>query len=358
MTAGPAFDRMMVLPMDTQRADARILVVDDDRPNVELLARILEPEGYRNVEAVTDPRSAVSRCTEQAPDLILLDLRMPHVDGLEVIQTLRTGLAPQDFPAIIVLTSDNSRQAKQQALASGAFDFIAKPLSPYEVRMRVANAIDHHLLQRALVRQNEALEQMVEVRTEELEDARVQILERLAIAAEYHDPETAAHTRRVGELSSRIARQMGMSRREVELVRRAAPLHDVGKIGISADLLRKTGPLSEDEFEQVKVHTTIGGRILSGSRIELLDMAAGIALFHHERWGGGGYPAGASGESIPLEARIVSLADVFDSLTHVRSYKEAWSVFDTLKEIERQSGDKFEPAVVKAFLNVYLEGLE
>ncbi len=344
--------------MDSQRAEARILVVDDDRPNVELLARILEPEGYRNVEAVTDPRVAVSRCTEQAPDLILLDLRMPHVDGLEVIQTLRAGLPPQDFPAIIVLTSDNSRQAKQQALASGAFDFVSKPLSPYEVRLRVANAIDHHLLQRALVQQNEALEQMVEVRTEELENARIQILERLAIAAEYHDPETAAHTRRVGELSSRIAGQMGMSRREVELLRRAAPLHDVGKIGVSADLLRKCGPLSAEEFEQVKTHTTIGARILSGSRIELLDMASAIALSHHECWSGGGYPTGISGESIPLEARIVSLADVFDSLTHVRPYKEAWSVFDTLKEIERQSGNKFDPAVVKVFLNVYLEGLE
>lgn len=344
--------------MDSQRAEARIMVVDDDAPNVELLERILEPEGYRHVEAVTDPRVALSSCNEHPPDLLLLDLRMPHVDGLEVIHNLRNGLAPQDFPAIIVLTSDNSRKAKQEALASGAFDFISKPLSPYEVRLRVANAVDHRLLQRALVRQNEALERMIEVRTDELEDARIQILERLAIAAEFHDPDTAAHTRRVGELSGRIAGRMELPRRRVELLRRAAPLHDVGKIGVSSDLLRKSGPLTEEEFQHVKLHTTIGARILSGSRIELLDMAADVALFHHERWDGGGYPAGAGGEAIPLEARIVSLADVFDSLTHVRPYKRAWSVFETLKEIEREAGSKFDPTVVEAFLDVYLEGEE
>jgi putative two-component system response regulator len=339
----------------SERADARILVVDDDASNVELLARILEPEGYRHVARMTDPEAAAAACTERPPDVILLDLRMPGMDGLQVIETLRDGLPPQDFPAVIVLTSDDSRQAKQQALARGAFDFIAKPLSPYEVRLRVGNAIDHRLLQRTLVLQNEELERLIDVRTVELEDARVQILERLAIAAEYHDPETARHTRRVGEMSARIAGQMGWPTAQIELLRRAAPLHDVGKIGVSADLLRKTGALTDEEFEQVKLHTTIGARILSGSRIGLLEMAADIALSHHEHWDGGGYPRGLSGETIPAAARIVSLADVFDSLTHVRPYKEAWSVFDSLKSIEAGSRTKFDPTVVEAFLEVYLE---
>ncbi|MGH7542419.1 MAG: response regulator, partial [Gemmatimonadota bacterium] len=138
----------------SERADARILVVDDDASNVELVARILEPEGYRHVARMTDPEAAATLCTERPPDLVLLDLRMPGMDGLQVIETLREGLRPQDFPAVIVLTSDDSRQAKQQALARGAFDFIAKPLSPYEVRLRVGNAIDHRLLQRTLVLQN------------------------------------------------------------------------------------------------------------------------------------------------------------------------------------------------------------
>lgn len=337
------------------RADARIMVVDDDASNVELVALILEPEGYRHVARMTDPQAAAAACAERPPDLILLDLRMPGMGGLEVIDTLREGLPPQDFPAVIVLTSDDSRQAKQQALARGAFDFIAKPLSPYEVRLRVGNAIDHRLLQRTLISQNEELERLIEVRTEELEDARVQILERLAIAAEYHDPETALHTRRVGEMSARIAGEMGWAVREIELLRRAAPLHDVGKIGVSADLLRKNGPLTEEEFEQVKLHTTIGARILSGSRIALLDMAADIALSHHEHWDGGGYPQGLAGDAIPATALIVSLADVFDSLTHVRPYKEAWSVSESLKAIEKKSGNKFDPTIVHAFLQVCLE---
>jgi putative two-component system response regulator len=339
----------------SERADAQILVVDDDASNVELVARILEPEGYRHVARMTDPEAAAALCTERPPDLVLLDLRMPGMDGLQVIETLREGLPPQDFPAVIVLTSDDSRQAKQQALARGAFDFIAKPLSPYEVRLRVGNAIDHRLLQRTLVLQNEELERLIEVRTGELEDARVQILERLAIAAEYHDPETARHTRRVGEMSARIATEIGWPAPEIELLRRAAPLHDVGKIGVSADLLRKRGPLTAEEFEHVKLHTTIGARILSGSRIGLLEMAADIALSHHEQWDGGGYPRGLVGDAIPTAARIVSLADVFDSLTHVRPYKEAWSVFDSIKSIEAGSGRKFDPAMVKVFLRVYLE---
>jgi len=346
----------MMVTTVSERADAQILVVDDDASNVELVARILEPEGYRHVARMTDPEAAAALCTERPPDLVLLDLRMPGMDGLQVIETLREGLPPQDFPAVIVLTSDDSRQAKQQALARGAFDFIAKPLSPYEVRLRVGNAIDHRLLQRTLVLQNEELERLIEVRTGELEDARVQILERLAIAAEYHDPETARHTRRVGEMSARIAAEIGWRAPEIELLRRAAPLHDVGKIGVSADLLRKRGPLTAEEFEHVKLHTTIGARILSGSRIGLLDMAADIALSHHEQWDGGGYPRGLAGDAIPPTARIVSLADVFDSLTHVRPYKEAWSVFDSLKSIEAGSGRKFDPAMVEAFLRVYLEG--
>jgi putative two-component system response regulator len=156
-------------------------------------------------------------------------------------------------------------------------------------------------------------------------------------------------------MSARIAGQMGWPTAQIELLRRAAPLHDVGKIGVSADLLRKSGPLTAEEFEQVKLHTTIGARILSGSRIGLLEMAADIALSHHEHWDGGGYPRGLSGETIPAAARIVSLADVFDSLTHVRPYKEAWSVFDSLKSIEAGSRTKFDPTVVEAFLEVYLE---
>ena len=334
---------------------ARILIVDDDPANVELLERILKPEGYANVEAITDSRRVVERCAEDPPDLVLLDLRMPNLDGIQVMAALRKALPEFAFPPVLMLTSDTSREAKQRALSGGARDFLTKPLSPSEVRLRVANLLENRLLHRALMVQNERLEEIVFLRTRELEEARIQILERLAIAAEYHDPETGAHTRRVGEDCARIAEALGLPRSSVELIHRSAPLHDVGKIGVHDEILRKPAPLTIEEFEAMKMHTIIGDQILSGSGIPLLDMAAEIALSHHEHWDGSGYPHGIVGEEIPLAARIVTVADVFDSLTHERPYKAAWKNFEALNEIELLSGTKFDPRIVAAFMRVLLE---
>lgn len=333
----------------------RILIIDDDPSNIALLERILGPARYGDIETTTDPRRVIAMCESRPPDLILLDLRMPHLDGIQVMEKLRDDLPEMPFPPVLMLTSDTSREAKQQALSSGARDFINKPFSPSEVRLRVANLLENRLLHEALHNQNDKLEQMVFIRTCELEKARIQILERLAIAAEYHDPETGAHTRRVGEDCARIAAQLGLSRAEIELVHRSAPLHDVGKIGVDDAILRKPGPLTESEFTAMKMHTIIGEQIMSGSRIPLLDMAAAIALSHHEHWDGTGYPNGIVGETIPLTARIVTVADVFDSLTHERPYKSAWRNFEALDEIAKLSGSKFDPNIVEAFMQVLLE---
>lgn len=342
-------------PLSTELADARILIVDDNPSNVQLLEHILRPAGYRNITSTTDPRRVVALCEKAPPDLVLLDLRMPHMDGVQVIERIEGALPDFNLPPILMLTSDNSREAKQRALSSGARDFLTKPLSPTEVRLRVANLLENRLLQRALVRHNETLEEMVDTRTRELEDARIQILQRLAIAAEYHDPETGAHTRRVAEDCARIAGALGLPHKSVERIRCSAPLHDVGKIGVHDEILRKPGPLTDEEFEAMKMHTVIGEQILSGSSIPLLDLAAEIALSHHECWDGSGYPYGISGEEISLSARIVAVADVFDSLTHERPYKSAWANFDALSEIEALAGTQFDPRVVEAFMRVLLE---
>lgn len=344
----------MVLPQPSEIASARIVIVDDNPANVELLKRVLEPAGYRNIVSTTDPRQVPRLCAAATPDLLLLDLRMPHMDGVEVIEALRAELPGFASLPVVVLTSDHSREAMQRALSCGARDFLTKPFSASEVRLRVANLIENRLLYLAVERHNRTLEDVVRERTAELEEARIEILQRLAIAAEYHDPETGEHTRRVGEDSARIAIDLGLPAAEVELIRRAAPLHDVGKIGIQDAILLKPGPLTCEEQEKCKLHTIIGERILSGSSIPLLNLAAEIALSHHESWDGSGYPCGLSREEICLPARIVSVADVFDSLTHERPYKEAWSDHRALDVIREQRGTKFDPRVVDAFLRAMM----
>ncbi len=191
-------------------------------------------------------------------------------------------------------------------------------------------------------------------RTAALEETQIEILERLALAAEYRDDETGEHIKRVGRTAAEIAKVLGWSEEEVELIRRAAPLHDVGKIAISDTILLKPGKLTPEEFERMKLHTTLGAKMLSGGRFPLLQLAEQIALTHHERWDGSGY-IGLQGEAIPIAGRIVAVADVFDALTSVRPYKNAWSTSDAIDEIRRQNGKQFDPRVVEAFLKVISE---
>ncbi len=335
---------------------ARILIVDDEPANVELLKHVLEPAGFTNLVTTTDPRRVAELCATTPPDMVLLDLKMPHIDGFQLLEMLPDLVQDFEYLPVLVLTSDTSRESKALALSSGAKDFLNKPLSPTEVRLRVSNLLQTRFLQLALRDQNQALERRVHERTADLEEAQFEVLDRLALAAEYHDDETGKHTKRVGTLTGRLARELGWPKEEVELIRRAAPLHDVGKIGIDSAILLKPAKLTTEEFEHIKEHVTIGHGILSGSRFPLLQLAAEIALYHHENWDGTGYRAGLKGEAIPPTARIVTVIDVFDSLTHKRPYKEAWPVEKALKEIADLRGTKFDPRVVDAFFRMRKDG--
>ncbi|HSR41863.1 MAG TPA: HD domain-containing phosphohydrolase, partial [Longimicrobiales bacterium] len=334
---------------------ARILVVDDEPANIELLRRILEPEGYPELLTTTDPTEVVDLYRENDPDLVLLDVMMPGIDGFKVLENLRDEGSTAAFLPVLVLTSDHTHEAKRRALAGGAKDFLTKPLSPAEVRLRVRNLLETRFLHLELQDQNRLLEERVRDRTADLERARYETLERLARAAEYRDDETGEHTRRVGRLAARVAEALGWPEERSEMIFRVAPLHDVGKIGIPDSILLNPGSLSDEEFRIMQTHTTIGAELLGGSEFPLMHMAEEIALAHHERWDGGGYPHGLSGEEIPPAGRIVGVADTFDALTTARPYKEAWSLERTMKEIRSQRGGQFDPDVVDALEAVLSE---
>lgn len=338
--------------MELRIDEAHILIVDDEEDNVQLVRRILEADGYSAIRSTTDPREVVDLVEEFEPDLILLDIVMPHMDGHEVLRRLQEPDMRDPSRPVLVLTSDHSRQAQRDAWAAGSKDFLTKPLSPSEVRMRVRNLLETRVLHEALKEHNEVLEERIRKRTADLEEARLQVLHRLARAAEYRDDDTGQHTRRVGRSSARIASVLELPDREVSAIRMAAPLHDVGKIGVPDAILLSTERLSEADFEVMKTHCMIGADLLASEDVPLLNLAAEIALSHHERWDGKGYPHAQAGEDIPLSGRIVAVADTFDALTHTRPYKKAWTVEEAMKEIMDLSGEAFDPAVVAAFESV------
>lgn len=357
--AGPADERPEVVESqavaDLSRETARLLVVDDQEANVRVLEGVLRRGGYANVRSILDSREVLPVYEEFGPDLVLLDLHMPHLDGFQVMEMLREQVPPSSYLPILVLTADITPEAKQRALSSGARDFLTKPFDAVEVLLRVHNLLETRRLHLRLQNANLILEEKVLDRTRELVESRVEILERLSMAAEYRDDDTGRHTKRVGSNAGLLARAIGLPEAQVELIRRAAPLHDVGKIGVPDLILLKPGKLTSEEWETMKRHTTIGAGILSGSRSALLRTAEEIALTHHERWEGGGYPAGISGPVIPLSGRIVTLVDVFDALTHDRPYKQAWPVEEAAAEIEKQSGSQFDSEVAGAFLGLVRE---
>ena len=327
---------------------ARILIVDDQVANIELLKRMLEHDGYTSVECTTDSANVVPMCAQQPPDLLILDLHMPDPDGFEVLSQLQPWLRGRWFP-VLVVTADVTVEARPRALSAGARDFLTKPFDMMEVLLRIKNLLEVRFLQLEARKQNLVLEQLVEDRTRDLDDARVEALSRLALAAEYRDDTTGEHTQRVGRTSAAIAQVLGLRPEQVSLIRHAAPLHDVGKIGLRDGILLKRGRLTDVEREEMQTHVSIGRSILSGSRSPLLKMAEEIAWTHHERWDGKGYLSGLTGDEIPLSGRIVAVADVFDALTHTRPYKEAWPVDQAVAQIVSESGTHFDPLVVDAF---------
>jgi putative two-component system response regulator len=330
--------------------NARILIVDDEASNVEILRRILSRFGFSRVESTTDSREAAALYVRHRPDLILLDLHMPHLDGLDVMAQLNQ-IAEATYLPILILSADVTPEARQEALSRGAKDFVNKPFQQDEIILRIKTLLQTRQLYLQIQSQNQLLEAKVRERTKALEEAQIEIVERLAVAAEFRDDNTGQHTQRVGQLAALVARQLGLPDSQVTLIRRAAPLHDVGKIGVPDAILLKFGKLTTEEFAVVKTHTLIGARILSGGKFPLLRLAEEIAFNHHERWDGDGY-TGIPAAEIPLAGRIVAVADVFDALTQQRPYKEAWPVPQAITEIDRQRRHQFDPEVVDAFLRV------
>jgi putative two-component system response regulator len=328
---------------------SRILVVDDQPINVQLLERLLADWGFQNVTGITDPALVPERVSDEPPDLVMLDLHMPGLSGLDVMRLLEPTTDPSAPVPILVLTADSTVETKRQALAAGASDFLTKPFDPEEVRLRVFNLLRTRRLERQLKTHGDELEERVRERTRELEQAQLEIAERLAMAAEYRDDDTHRHAERIGHTAALLGARLGLSAATLADLRRAAPLHDIGKIAIADAILLKPGRLTAEEFETVKTHTVVGARILSGSSSRLLQIAEEIALSHHERWDGSGYPRELSAEAIPLTGRIVAVADVFDALTHDRPYKEAWPVETAVEEILKGAGNHFDPQVVAAF---------
>ncbi len=326
-----------------------ILVVDDVPENIDLLSEVLRD--HYHVRVATNGEKALKIVySDSPPDLVLLDIMMPGLSGLELCRRLKSNPDRRKIPVIFV-TAMCSVEDEQLGLETGAVDYIIKPISPPVVLARVRT----HL---ALYDQSRELERMVTQRTLELSVSRQQIIRRLGRAAEYRDDETGNHVLRVGHYSRLIAETHGLGPKASNILFAAAPMHDIGKIGIRDAVLLKPGKLDAAEWEVMRTHPLIGAEIIGRHEDELLDTARTIALTHHERWDGRGYPAQLKGEAIPLEGRIVAIADVFDALISVRPYKPAYSVEDSLKIMDAQEGSHFEPALMDAFRKTLPEILD
>ncbi|GAA4426280.1 two-component system response regulator [Acidovorax lacteus] len=311
----------MTLTIDSR---PRLLLVDDEPTNLQVLRHVLQ-DGYRLLFA-TDGERALSIAREQRPDLILLDIMMPALDGYAVCRALKSDAGTASIPVIFVTALSDS-QDEAAGFDVGAVDYITKPVSPPVVRARVRTHLSL-------------------VRLDELRETRLQIVQRLGRAAEYKDNETGTHVIRMSHVAHALAMAAGLGTRFAEDILNAAPMHDVGKIGIPDAVLRKPGPLDADEWAVMRRHPQIGAEIIGDHPSGVLQMARDIAAAHHEKWDGSGYPHGLQGEQIPLAARIVAVADVFDALTSRRPYKAAWTIEQALEHIEAQAGQHFDPRLV------------
>lgn len=332
-----------------EQDDARILIVDDEAANLKLLERMLGGQGYTNLVSIQDPTKVVECYREARTDLILLDINMPQLDGFGVMSQLRE-MSDSLLPPIVVLTAQHGRDYLLRALEEGARDYITKPFDLHELLARVRNLLQAQMAHRMVHAQREVLDDMVRVRTDALRRSRLQVVQRLGRAAEYRDNETGNHILRMSHTSALLAEAAGWSAEDCELLLHASPMHDIGKIGIPDHILLKPGPLSADEWSIMKTHTTIGAHILEGDDSDLLRLAREIALTHHEKWDGSGYPYGTAGTSIPQAGRIVALADVFDALTSERPYKPAWTIEAAVDMISGNRSRHFDPDLVDLFL--------
>ena len=329
--------------MDNKTDRPKILIVDDTPENIEVLDGILRDE-YDICVAINGV-TAQSVAEKQKPDLILLDVMMPVVDGFECCRRLKANYWTRKIP-IIFITAKTSFDDQTTGFESGGVDYVTKPFNPAVVKARVKTHI-------ALHNRYSILTKLVSDRTEELNLTRLQIIQRLGRAAEYKDNETGLHVIRMSHYARLLCLALGMNEEDADLIFQAAPLHDIGKLGIPDYILQKPGKLTDDEWETMKKHPQYGAEIIGDDDdTDLFRIARSIALTHHEKWDGSGYPNGLSGSSIPIEGRVTAIADVFDALTSERPYKKAWSVDKAVDHILNQSGKHFDPELVEKFEKV------
>ncbi|WP_047515485.1 two-component system response regulator [Methylophilus sp. Q8] len=314
--------------MDNTAQQAKILIVDDEPLNLKVLKQVLQ-DNYR-LSFAKNGMDALELVKKERPGLILLDVMMPGMTGFEVCRQLKSDPETNTIPVIFV-TALAEEADESEGFAAGGVDYINKPISPALVRARVKTHLSL-------------------VHIDELKRTHLELIQRLGRAAEFKDNETGMHVMRMSHVSGRLALQMGMDPHFSEQLIHAAPMHDIGKIGIPDHVLLKPGKLNDEELELMRKHPEMGAKILDNSTSPLIKLAHSVALYHHEKWDGSGYPFGLKGEAIPVEARIVAVADVFDALLNKRPYKEAWPVEDAIAEIEANRGKHFDPAVVDAML--------
>ncbi len=328
-----------------------VQIVDDTAINLDLLATVARRLGDDvEVSCHLDPRDALAACETRMPDLIVVDYMMPGMDGHTYIEAIRGRPAARDVP-VVMITAAADRSVRNRALDLGATDFLTKPVDVHEVRARLSNLLQLRRQTLKLKDRNRWLADEVSRATRTVNEREVELIVRLSKAAEFRDPETGDHIHRMADYSRLIARIIGCDDDFQDLLHRAAPMHDIGKLGIPDGILLKQGRLDEHEFSVMQRHAQIGYDILSGSASLLVQLGAEIALGHHEKFDGTGYPNRLRGTAIPLSARIVAVADVFDALTSERPYKSAWPVERARGLLEEQRGRHFDPDCVEAFLS-------
>lgn len=349
-------ERIEILPGETQQKlqilsnASTVYIIDDMETARELLKMLIESiDPYLTVRVFENPEYVFDMLDDEIPDLVLTDYQMPQMNGEQFIRKFREIENCAEVP-ILVVTTDPSKCVVSECIDAGANDFLMRPFDEVEARSRCQNLIRLRNQQLALSNRSERLQYEVNKATRALREREKETIIRLARASEYRDDDSADHVVRMAKSSRAIAEQLGLSEVECEAIEMSAPMHDVGKIGVSEAIINKATKLTDDEKIAMQEHTKIGFQILSGSESEYIQLGAKIALYHHERWDGSGYPFGVAGEDIPLAARIVAIADVYDALRTDRTYRERWSHEKALSYIQDESGQQFDPTCVTAFV--------